>query len=107
MLSLSKLTERLLSARQFCEVLGTVMHKTDTVSDSCRKQHHLRHRGHLQILSKKDFFTIQRCIQRNSCKANFKAKQASGRRPGIHKEQKSQIRLLLFVILLMYLSDGS
>lgn len=55
MLSLRKLIECLLSARRFCGGVGN----SDAQDSACRRQHYLKHRGYLQILSKKNF-TLQR-----------------------------------------------
>lgn len=84
--SLSKLTECLFSARQFCAVLGTVMHKTDVVSDSRRRQHYLKHRGYIQITFKERFLYSPKVYVQKFLQRFFKGKQALGRRPGITQE---------------------
>lgn len=86
MVSLSKLIECLFSARQFCAVLGTVMHKTDVVSDSWRRQHYLKHRGYIQITFKERFLYYPKVNVEKFLQRFFKGQQALGRRPDITQE---------------------
>lgn len=86
MLSLSKLIECLLSTRQFCAVLGTVMHKTDAVSDSWRRHYLKTQRIYTNNFLKERFLYYPKVYVEKFLQRFFQGKQALGRRPASLQE---------------------